>query len=548
MSASVLPALHLSAVEVWFGNHHVLHGIDLTAQPGRRIGVVGENGSGKSTLLHAIAGTLPDHAVVEGSIVRPPEVVMLAQQPAFGRARTVAEALAEALAPAQRMMDEVERLAAAVAAATDPSMGAAYADAIDRAVAHEAWDSARRAQEAAELLGIGALRPDREITTLSGGQQSRLALAALLTTRPTCLLLDEPTNHLDDDAIEVLTSFLRSLPGVVLFASHDRVLLDEVCTDLLDLDPSEFGTDGRGGRRFGGGWTAYEQHRAAARRRWEATYAAQQEELARLREEVQVGATAVAQNRPARDNDKFIYHRKGENVARTVARRKRDAQRRLDLAERQQVSKPRARLRLRSELTGAGTVGSLVHVRDLEVPGRLRLDRLDVATGEHLLVSGANGSGKTSLLGVLTGRVRPSGGTVLVRARRVVELAQDVHFSKPELSAQATYDSLVGIEHAPRTTLRELGLLPPDRLTTPVALLSVGQRRRLALAIAIAGAPDLLLLDEPTNHLSMALAGEIEDALQTTPGTVVVATHDRWLRRRWDGRELRLEIARELSS
>ena len=91
--------------------------------------------------------------------------------------------------------------------------------------------------------------------------------------------------------------------------------------------------------------------------------------------------------------------------------------------------------------------------------------------------------------------------------------------------------------------LRELGLVPPDRHATPVALLSVGQRRRLGLAVAIASEPDLLLLDEPTNHLSLALASEIEDALATAPGTVVVASHDRWLRRRWDGAELRLVAA-----
>ena len=115
-----------------------------------------------------------------------------------------------------------------------------------------------------------------------------------------------------------------------------------------------------------------------------------------------------------------------------------------------------------------------------------------------------------------------------------------MRFSDPGRSAQATYDALVGAERAASTPLRELGLVPPDRHSTPVGLLSVGQRRRLGLAVAIAAEPDLLLLDEPTNHLSLALAGEIEDALQTTAGTVVVASHDRWLRRRWDGAELRL--------
>jgi macrolide transport system ATP-binding/permease protein len=542
MSAPTIPTLHVSDLDVWFDTRQVLHGIDLTAQPGRRIGLVGENGSGKTTLLRAIAGTLPSRALVTGTIDRPADLAMLGQEPPFGDGQTVAEVLAGALAPLREMVAEVERLSAELSDESDDEAQAAYADAIDRAVAHDAWDADRRAEEAAERLGLGALAPDRRIGTLSGGQRTRLALATLMTTRPGCLLLDEPTNHLDDEAIELLSTFLRDLPGVVLLASHDRVLLDDVCTDLFDLDPSELGTDGQGGRRFGGGWTAYEEHRAASRRRWEETYAEQQDELARLRAATKIQSSAIAHNRPPRDNDKFIYGFKGANVQRTLARRKRDANRRLELAERDQVRKPRPPLRLRADLTGhGGAAGRLVQVRDLEVAGRLCLDRLDVTAGEHLLVSGANGSGKSTLLGVLSGRLEPSAGSVFVSAHRVAELLQDVRFSHPGRSAQATYDALVGEERAARTPLRELGLLPRDRHATPVGLLSVGQRRRLGLAVAIAGGPDLLLLDEPTNHLSLALAGEIEDALQSTPGTVVVATHDRWLRRRWEGAELQLD-------
>jgi macrolide transport system ATP-binding/permease protein len=538
MSATVLPTLRITDLDVWFGTRHVLDGVDLTAQPGRRIGLVGENGSGKSTLLRAVAGTLPARAVVSGSIDRPAELALLSQEPPFADGQRVAEVLAGALLPLRRMVAEVERLALDLG---DEAGQSAYAEALERAVAHDAWEADRRAQEAAHRLGLGELDPDRTVGTLSGGQRTRLALATLMTTRPACLLLDEPTNHLDDDAIGVLTGFLRDLPGVVLLASHDRVLLDEVCTDLVDLDPAALGTDGAGGRRFGGGWTAYEEHRAAARRRWEETYAAQQEELARLRDATRIETSAIAHNRPPRDNDKFIYGFKGANVQRTLARRKRDAHRRLEAAERGQVRKPRPPLRLRADLTGdGGGAGRLVQVRDLAVGDRLQLDRLDVTAGEHLLVSGANGSGKSTLLGVLSGRLEPTWGTVAVTAHRVAELVQDVRFAHPGRTAQATYDALVGEEGAARTPLRSLGLLPPDRHATPVALLSVGQRRRLGLAVAIAAEPDLLLLDEPTNHLSLALAGEIEEALQTTPGTVVVATHDRWLRRRWDGDELRL--------
>ena len=122
---------------------------------------------------------------------------------------------------------------------------------------HSTWRSPRRVgrrapgPESAERLGLGALDPERRIGTLSGGQRTRLALATVMTTRPSCLLLDEPTNHLDDQAVDQLTAFLRDLPGVVVLASHDRVLLDDVCSDLFDLDPRRrgLGTDGNGGRR-----------------------------------------------------------------------------------------------------------------------------------------------------------------------------------------------------------------------------------------------------------------------------------------------------------
>jgi macrolide transport system ATP-binding/permease protein len=534
-SSSVLAPLVVTGLSVAYPDRTVLGGVDLLAQPGRRIGLVGENGAGKSTLLRAVAGRLPAQAYVSGAVTAPDDLVLLGQEPPFRDRATVAEVLAMTLAPLRRAAADVERLAGGVGSTAGD---AAYESALELAVAHDAWDADRRATLAAERLGLSGLAPDRVVGTLSGGQRTRLALATIMTTRPTCLLLDEPTNHLDDDAIDVLTAFLRDLPGVVVLASHDRVLLDDVCTDLVDLDAGALGTDGSGGRRFGGGWSAYEAARADARRRWEETYAAQQDEIARLRAATRIGTEAIAHDRPPTDNDKFIYFGKGQKVARALSRRKADAQRRLEVAERAQVRKPPAPLAFRGDLTGAGT-GRLVQVRDVEVEGRLRLDRLDLVAGEHLLLTGPNGSGKSTLLGVLSSRLRPTAGTVVVSARTVRELTQDPDVTHPSRSALATYDRAVaGLADPPR--LRDLGLLHPRDHRTPVGALSVGQRRRLGLAVAIAAAPDLLLLDEPTNHVSLALAGQLEEALATAPGAVLLASHDRWLRRRWEGPELAL--------
>ncbi len=537
-ATSVLAPLVVSGLSVGYPDrpdHPVLTGVDLLAQPGRRIGLVGENGTGKSTLLRAVAGRLPSHAQVAGSVTAPDDLVLLGQEPPFRDRATVADVLALTLAPLREAVEAVERSAGRVGT---PEGDAAYAHALEQAVAHDAWDADRRAALAASRLGLEDLDPARVVGTLSGGQRTRLALATIMTTRPTCLLLDEPTNHLDDDAIEVLTGFLRDLPGVVVLASHDRVLLDDVCTDLVDLDAGELGTDGSGGKRFGGGWTAYESARAEARRRWEETYAAQQEEIARLRDATRIGTGAIAHDRGPTDGDKFIYAFKGSRVDQALARRKKDAQRRLEVAEREQVRKPPAPLRFRGGLTGRAS-GRLVQVRDLEVLGRVRVARLDLGAGEHLLLTGPNGSGKSTLLGVLSGRLAATAGSVQVSARTVRELTQDPQVSDPARSALATYDDAVrGLPDAP--ALRDLGLLHPRDHRTPVGNLSVGQRRRLGLAVAIAAGPDLLLLDEPTNHVSLALAGELEEALAAAPGGVVLASHDRWLRRRWGGPELGL--------
>ena len=240
MSASTLHSatLHVSDLDVWFGTRQVLHGIDLTVQPGRRIGLVGENGSGKSTLLRAIAGTLPARALVTGAIDRPDDLAMLGQEPPFARrpdhrggARRRARAAAAdgrrrraALARADRRLRRAphrRRTPRRWTARSPTTPGTPTA-------------GPRRPRSGS---GSGPWTRRRRIGTLSGGQRTRLALATLMTTRPACLLLDEPTNHLDDDAIELLSAFLRDLPGVVLLASHDRVLLDDVCTDLFDLDP-----------------------------------------------------------------------------------------------------------------------------------------------------------------------------------------------------------------------------------------------------------------------------------------------------------------------
>ncbi|RKN08670.1 ABC-F family ATP-binding cassette domain-containing protein [Streptomyces radicis] len=538
------PALLAHDLVRTLGARRVLDGVSLTVAPGRRVGLVGENGVGKSTLLTILAGhDEPDH----GTVTRPPDLGFLHQEMPYDAGATLADVLDDALREARDDLAELDRLTETLA--TTPEGAPGHAEALDaygrrleRAAAREAWDADRRAGLVLDGLGLGGVAHDRALGSLSGGQRGRLALAALLVRRPTALLLDEPTNHLDDAATAFLEDQLRALPGALVAASHDRAFLDAVCTDIVDLDPAL-----EGPVRHGGSYTAYQAHRRAERARWEERHAAWLDEIAALRERAAVTAHRVAPDRGPRDNEKMGYGHAGGRVQKQISRRVRNAARRLADLERDPVPAPPPPLRFRPPaLTAGGDPAAdgeppvLVALRGVAVPGRLAIERLEVTATDRLLVTGANGAGKTTLLGVLAGTVAVNGEVTRRPGTTVGLLPQDTVFPRADRDARAIYAAAVGAERAEALPLDALGLLGPRDLDTPVGRLSVGQRRRLALALLVADPPHLLLLDEPTNHLSPRLADELEEALGTGPGAVVVATHDRWLRTRWPGRELRL--------
>ncbi|GAA0636251.1 ABC-F family ATP-binding cassette domain-containing protein [Kutzneria viridogrisea] len=513
------------------GDRRVLDGVSLTAAPGHRIGLIGENGAGKSTLLRVLAGVdRPDR----GSVERPADLGYLHQEMPFDPAATVADVVDEALADARADLAELDRLGALLA--NDENLLAEYAERLEQAQLHDAWDADRRAKIVLDGLGLGGLGPERALRELSGGQRGRLALAALLVRRPSAVLLDEPTNHLDDSAAAFLEEQLRGLPGTVVLASHDRAFLDAVCTDILDLDPAVDGPV-----RFGGDYSGYLARKRADRERWERRYAEEQEEIAVLREALGVTTHRVAPNRAPRDTEKMGYGHRAGRVQNSISRRVRNTARRLEELERRQVPAPPPPLRFRPDaLAGQAPDEILVSLREVHVPGRLTVDRLDIRATARLLVTGPNGAGKSTLLHVLAGRLDVAG----VRRHpglRVALLSQDTELDEPGRTARETYSAALGAARAAAVPLESLGLLGNRDADKPVGELSVGQRRRLALAILVADPPQLLLLDEPTNHLSPALCDELEDALGPGPGAIVLAGHDRRLRARWRGAELRVD-------
>ncbi|KEF16871.1 MULTISPECIES: ABC-F family ATP-binding cassette domain-containing protein [Streptomyces] len=548
------PALLAYDLVRTLGTRRVLDGVSLTAAPGHRVGLIGENGVGKSTLLRLLAGVDEPDA---GQVTRPYDLGFLHQEMPFAADATIARVLDDALREARADLAELDRLSRLLADTPEDRPAHAelletYGQRLEQAQEREAWDADRRAAIVLDGLGLGGIAHDRTLGSLSGGQRGRLALAALLVRRPAALLLDEPTNHLDDEAAAFVEDRLRQLPGVVVVASHDRAFLDAVCTELIDLDPAVDGPV-----RFGGNYSAYQAAKRAERERWERRYAEEQEELEALRRSAGVTAHRVAPDRGRRDNEKMGYGHRAGRVQQQISRRVRNATRRLEELERTQVGEPPRPLRLhvgavaveaeeteRTAETAELVDAPLVALRGACVPGRLHLDRLDIPSGDRLLVTGGNGAGKSTLLSLLAGRLHAEGEVHRRPGLSVGLLSQDTTFERPDRTARDTYTYVLGAERAEAVPLGSLGLLHAADLGKPVGQLSVGQRRRLALALLVARPPHLLLLDEPTNHLSPRLCDELEDALGAGPGTIVVASHDRWLRGRWNGRRLHLHSGR----
>ncbi|WP_055598367.1 ribosomal protection-like ABC-F family protein [Streptomyces aureus] len=507
-------------------NRTVLDRISLTVRPGERLGVVGDNGSGKSTLLRLLAGLeTADNGTL--TVESPGGVGHLAQTLDLPPTATVGDAVDHVLADVR----ELERaIRAAEAELADTGDLAGYAELL---AAHEARGGAgadRRVETTLRRLGEpGPLDRARPLGTLSGGQRSRLALAAVLAAEPELLLLDEPTNDLDDEAVAWLEERLRAHRGTVVAVSHDRVFLDRVTTAVLEVDEDRHTV-----RRYGDGYGGYLAGRAAERARRQREYEEWKTELARYRALADTNIdrfSAIPRKAPASFSGAGAF--RARSRAHGAMSRIRAARERLTRLTTEPVAAPPEPLRFRAELSGEGAP---VDLADVRVGGRLRLDALHLDAGERLLVTGPNGAGKSTLLNVLAGELDPDAGMVKVPARVGMLRQETAPPTDPRTVGEA-----FGADRADE--LLALGLFSAGDLKTPVRYLSTGQRRKLELARLVTEPADLLLLDEPTNHLAPALVEEIEAALAHYPGTLVVVTHDRRLREGFRGRRLELAPA-----
>ncbi|MFE4498485.1 ABC-F family ATP-binding cassette domain-containing protein [Rhodococcus sp. NPDC056743] len=516
--------LTASDVSVMRGANPVLNHVDLTVTPTSRIAIVGENGRGKSTLLHVLDGTLsPD----SGTVQRIGTLGVAEQEMLAHDDRTVGQAVAEAIAES---LAALESLDAAMLAISDGTTDGArrYSAALEYAEVLNAWDAERRVHIALEALDAET-DPERSLRSLSVGQRYRVRLACLLGADDDFLLLDEPTNHLDRSGLEFLTAQLRERNGGVVVVTHDRALLSDIAETIVDLDPSP---DDRI-RLYGNGYAGYREGRLAERALWEQEYDRQQAEHARLKDSLSSAQNRLQSGwRPEKGTNKHGRATRAGGLVQSVHRRQEQFE-----AHAVMVPEPPQHFRFPELAAKAGRV--LLTADRVCVDDRLDCqDSLTLSHRDRLVVTGPNGAGKSTLLSVLAGELKPSAGSVrrapgtrLGYLRQETDLPLNMRASEVYAAHLEVLIAAGTLEASDAIGLSYLGLLRARESSKRIGELSMGQQRRLDLAMVLAGKPHVLLLDEPTNHLSVALVDELTEAMAATYVAVVLCTHDRQLLR-----------------
>ena len=500
-----------------FGADVLFSDITFSVAAGQKLGLIGRNGGGKTTLLKILLGQeLPDpsnNASPKINLANGRRMGYLRQEAPVHPERTIAEEIEVALEPYRAVQARISEAEHAMSDATDDeTLSKAledYTEALDEFESRGGWEIESTKDATLMRLGFGPETLEKQVGSCSGGEQTRLALAKLVLTRPDLLILDEPTNHLDISAVEWLEGFLKEYTGAVILVSHDRYFLDAVVDSIAELEFQKLTI-------YKGNYSHFRRQKEEKLQRQQDLYDQQQKEIARLNDLIKrnMGANATMSN---------IRHKTQGRIERMD---KVDA-----------VRTDTSRVKAKIDDKNAGRIGREV----------LNLSGVAKAYGERTLFSdlnalvergdrvgfvGPNGAGKTTLVKLLLGEEEPTAGTI--QWGHNVRMAYFSQHATDALDVSKTVlDTLR--DEAPawnETQLRSYlarFLFQGDDVYKQVVMLSGGEKNKLALACMLLEPCNLLILDEPTNHLDIESCETLGQMLTDYNGTLFLVSHDRYL-------------------
>ncbi len=513
--------LSLENVSKIYNGNTVLDNVALTIEDHDRIGLVGINGCGKSTLLNIITGkeepeTQPEPNVAKVAVTKSASIGFLAQNTGLDRSSTIIEEMTSVFSELIKVSEELRTLEKEMGSSEAHSSEEHFKEISEEYARKTALFEARdgylinvKINKVLNGMGFPPDTYDRVISTLSGGEKTRLALAKLLLENPSLLILDEPTNHLDFNTIMWLEDYLQDYKGALLIVSHDRYFLDKLTTSTCEIERGRL-------KRYRGNYTAFTKLKEADITRQLKEYEAQQEEIAKLQDFI----------------DRNLVRATTSNMAKSRIK-KLEA---MELIEKPVTHEKSARIRFEYDIEPPQ---ELLTVKNIDISvgtgaGRKILKEsvsFDVRRGEKIGIIGSNGIGKSTLLKIIQRKLPVSHG--------IIEWTKNVKISYfDQENSQLDYNKTVMDEiHSRYRSMTDLAVrtllgnvrISGENVFKPISVISGGERAKLCFAIMMLERGNVLILDEPTNHLDIDTKEVLENALCDFGGTIIFVSHDRYL-------------------
>ena len=506
--------LNVEHLYKYFNGQALLKDINFTVEDREAVGLIGINGCGKSTLLNIITGSEGYDKTPEGlgsvNIAGKASIGVLRQNSGLNSELTIGEEMKNAFAPLLETLDKMKFLEKKMADGGDiDSISHEYAELSSYFEARDGYRIDVKIKQVLNGMGFGSTPTDRVISTLSGGEKTRLALAKLLLEEPNLLILDEPTNHLDFETLMWLEDYLKGYKGAIIIVSHDRYFLNKVCTRICEIEQGRLTS-------YRGDYSSYLVQKKMNSERQLKEYEAQQKEIAKLEDYVAKNLVRASTSKMAKSRQHML-----------------DRIERIDKPL--MYSKP-PKIKLEYDIEPTKDIVRVVDCPLVVGEGADKKElikslTMNVRRGEHVAIIGANGIGKTSILKLIQGIIPHEGGNISWGGNVKISYFEQEHaiLDPHKTVLEEIMDRYPRLSEQQARSVLGAVLLTGENVFKPISVLSGGERAKLCFAIMALNRGNVLVLDEPTNHLDLSTKEVLEDALAEFGGTIILVSHDRYL-------------------